>query len=646
MKSELQDESEHLEEIKCIARGQIADLKQKTKVHEDEIMDAKKNLIEETTHQIYGSLCSPDSFEQLVELSQFATQISTDISLYENLVDKLGKLEKLISSPYFARIDFTYSGESVPERIYIGRHSLIQERDILVHDWRAPISSMFYRYGLGKASFKAPVGTISGTIDLKRQYEIRKSNLEYYIDVNMEILDEYLRRLLSKNASPQMKSIVETIQCEQDIVIRDAYNDVLIVQGVAGSGKTSVALHRIAYLMYRGLTDRIRNQDIIIISPNSVFERYIENVLPELGEERVTSFLIEELFESIPGMPSVQTRYELIEQIMLDDEGRAYLIQKSLEYKCSKTFVKILDKLTVCGEKLDDIISLYKRLFIDEDSLKRTAEMADIVLPDDISEIIEYTKENLFSSKLSFDDASAVAYLYVKAVGMRDYEKIRQVVVDEAQDYYYLHYKLMNVMFPNAKYTILGDINQTINKPEDMDLYDEILQVLNKKHSSLVKLEKSFRCTKNIIRFGAQVIGGEIDSFGRDGNDPTIIRLKNGNDVMPLIANAHKYIDEGHNSIGIICKSSRECKELYEKLKCHIDIKLFDQKSDGKIEGILVLPVYLAKGLEFDVALIWGTDSSRYGSETDRSLLFIACTRALHHLELYYWGNISPFCSV
>ena len=222
-------------------------------------------------------------------LSQIASPIAEKLSDYEAVANRIAILEKLIECPYFARIDFQFEGESAFEKIYIGRASLRKEAsyDLEVYDWRSPIAGMFYRFTRGAAFYEAPAGKITGEINLKRQYEIRKGRLEYFFDADLQIRDEFLRKMLSQNTSPKLKTIVETIQKEQDIVIRDMESDLMMVQGVAGSGKTSIALHRAAYLMYQGLSKRLAADNIIIISPNTVFEQYISDVLPESLERKM-----------------------------------------------------------------------------------------------------------------------------------------------------------------------------------------------------------------------------------------------------------------------------------------------------------------------------------------------------------------------
>lgn len=197
-------------------------------------------------------------------MSQYLNPVISQIADYEEEAHKISLLENMIKSPYFARIDFKFDDEDEFENIYIGRSSLKNpdNHKMCVYDWRSPIASVFYRFMAGKAFYDAPCGRVSGELGLKRQYEIKNGNLAYFFDADVQIVDEFLRQLLSQNASTKMRAIVETIQQEQDAVIRDLENDLLMVQGAAGSGKTSIALHRAAYLMCQGLREKLSANQI------------------------------------------------------------------------------------------------------------------------------------------------------------------------------------------------------------------------------------------------------------------------------------------------------------------------------------------------------------------------------------------------
>ena len=291
-------EEERLRQTIAIAKEQLEQARKSAEEKKAEIIEAKKEMRENTVHGILN-LWSSEDFEALAELNQYANPVVDKIVGYEEEENKIFLLENMVKSPYFARIDFQFEGEEEYEQIYIGHSSLKKDayQEMYVYDWRSPIASVFYRFMTGEAFYEAPGGRINGRLRLKRQYEIKNGVLEYFFDADVQVIDEFLRQLLSQNTSAKMKSIVETIQKKQDIVIRDMENDLLMVQGVAGSGKTSIALHRAAYLMYQGLQSRLSANNIMILSPNTVFEQYISNVLPELGESNVVSAVFEDILE-------------------------------------------------------------------------------------------------------------------------------------------------------------------------------------------------------------------------------------------------------------------------------------------------------------------------------------------------------------
>ena len=670
---------------------------------------------ENTEHGI-TSLYTSDGFEALVELSQYINPVTDKIIDYEEEEHKILLLEKMIKSPYFARIDFKFDDEDEFEKIYIGRSSLRKNsyQEMYVYDWRSPIASVFYRFMTGEAFYDAPCGRVTGELNLKRQYEIKNVTLEYFFDSDVQIVDEFLRQLLSQNTTAKMKAIVETIQHEQDVVIRDMENDLLMVQGVAGSGKTSIALHRAAYLMYQGLQTKLSANNIMIISPNSIFEQYISNVLPELGEDNVISSVFEDILSELLNGRKIQSRNDFLENLIVNSKYKE-ISRNSIEFKTSSFFREILDQFlidiprqwiefedvyyegkcvvsgqilkdkilgrpeTPLGIKLEqledyileqifgtgkgrghkeeknlikqeiqkfikiDIVELYKILFSNEAyfySLLQNSNPSQ-----NIKNIWKYTKENLEADSLYYDDAIAIAYLYLKIYGTNKYKNIKQVVIDEAQDYYPLQYEIFNFLFSNAKFTILGDMKQTLAKKEDISFYEQIQKILNKKKSSLIMLDKSFRCTNEILNFSLKFIeqSSQIKSFNRNGDSPKVYIADNSEIFIDEIVKEIKLCQEkGFQSICLICKTEKNSTYLFNKIKHKLDIQLIKNGSVSDLQGVFILPVYMSKGLEFDTVLICDADSQNYHDEDDKNLLYVACTRALHKLSLFCENEVSP----
>ena len=708
-------EEKRLAQTISLAEEQLKQAKEAADKKKSEIVEAKKDVRENTEHGI-TSLYTSDGFEALVELSQYINPVTDKIIDYEEEEHKILLLEKMIKSPYFARIDFKFDDEDEFEKIYIGRSSLRKNsyQEMYVYDWRSPIASVFYRFMTGEAFYDAPCGRVTGELNLKRQYEIKNGILEYFFDSDVQIVDEFLRQLLSQNTTAKMKAIVETIQHEQDVVIRDMENDLLMVQGVAGSGKTSIALHRAAYLMYQGLQTKLSANNIMIISPNSIFEQYISNVLPELGEDNVISSVFEDILSELLNGRKIQSRNDFLENLIVNSKYKE-ISRNSIEFKTSSFFREILDQFlidiprqwiefedvyyegkcvvsgqilkdkilgrpeTPLGIKLEqledyileqifgtgkgrghkeeknlikqeiqkfikiDIVELYKILFSNEAyfySLLQNSNPSQ-----NIKNIWKYTKENLEADSLYYDDAIAIAYLYLKIYGTNKYKNIKQVVIDEAQDYYPLQYEIFNLLFSNAKFTILGDMKQTLAKKEDISFYEQIQKILNKKKSSLIMLDKSFRCTNEILNFSLKFIeqSSQIKSFNRNGDSPKVYIADNSEIFIDEIVKEIKLCQEkGFQSICLICKTEKNSTYLFNKIKHKLDIQLIKNGSVSDLQGVFILPVYMSKGLEFDTVLICDADSQNYHDEDDKNLLYVACTRALHKLSLFCENEVSP----
>ena len=491
-------------------------------------------------------------------------------------------------------------------------------------------------------------------------------------------------------------------------------NDLLMVQGVAGSGKTSIALHRAAYLMYQGLQTKLSANNIMIISPNSIFEQYISNVLPELGEDNVISSVFEDILSELLNGRKIQSRNDFLENLIVNSKYKE-ISRNSIEFKTSSFFREILDQflidiprqwiefedvyyegkcvvseqilkykilgrpVTPLGIKLEqledyileqifgtgkgrghkeeknlikqeiqkfikiDIVELYKILFSNEAyfySLLQNSNPSQ-----NIKNIWKYTKENLEADSLYYDDAIAIAYLYLKIYGTNKYKNIKQVVIDEAQDYYPLQYEIFNLVFSNAKFTILGDMKQTLAKKEDISFYEQIQKILNKKKSSLIMLDKSFRCTNEILNFSLKFIeqSSQIKSFNRNGDSPKVYIADNSEIFIDEIVKEIKLCQEkGFQSICLICKTEKNSTYLFNKIKHKLDIQLIKNGSASDLQGVFILPVYMSKGLEFDTVLICDADSQNYHDEDDKNLLYVACTRALHKLSLFCENEVSP----
>ncbi len=700
-------ENEYLERVLILAKGQLKQAQEIVNKKQLELVEIKKEIRKNRIINMYNT----DDFEDLVELNQSSILVTEIVADYDKIKQKINCLENLIESPYFARIDFCFEGEEVPEKIYIGRSSLSEEksREIYIYDWRSPIASVFYQFMLGNAYYSAPCGRVNGEVALKRQYEIKNSKLLYFFNTDVGINDEILKQMLSKNTSPKMKTIVETIQKEQDMVIRDMQSDLLMIQGVAGSGKTSIALHRAAYLMYEGLQSRLSANNILILSPNAIFEEYISGVLPELGERNIVSMVFEDILHMILKENIIQPKRKFLEKMVSNSPYREK-IKRSIEFKTSERFKQILDQFVLDVPRYEmefrDIYFTGQRIAEKEEmknfvcqhtelplairleqlenrilekgleSKKRIRKKEKDLLIQKIKEVIKLNISNLYrklwenplyiqlgekegffenieeirrntlknikSNFLCFDDAIAALYLHLKIYGNKEYRDIRQVIIDEAQDYYPLQFEILQMLFKQVKFTVLGDINQTISKQENILFYQQVQKCLKKEKSTLIQLNKSFRCTNEILQFSLEFLNTkpEIQSFNRNGDAVTVMALENKEEYLDkIIQKIVEYKEKGFESICLICKTREACKHLFLKLKSKIEVQFITDDSVKSLQGTLILPSYLAKGLEFDAVIICDANAQNYSKEGDKNLLYMECTRALHSLSLFCIGE-------
>ncbi|WP_414836266.1 HelD family protein [Clostridium sporogenes] len=706
----------------------------------------KKDAIE-TQRELWknvGAVSVENGLQHVVDFMQFINTMKIQKRSHEFERKLVDKYENMISSPYFARMDFKEDGIENVEKCYIGISNLVNEDfDFIIYDWRAPISSMFYDYEIGNAYYKCPDGIINGKISMKRQYKISNGKIDYMFDSNIKIDDEVLQDILGKSSDNKMKAIVTTIQREQNKAIRNEKYKNLIVQGPAGSGKTSVALHRIAYLLYKH-RDIITAKNIVIFSPNNIFNDYISNVLPQLGEDNMLQTTFKEYMHKVlEDIDSKEDYCEMMENIFGYKSERSYDTRiKSLKFKSSVDFAKLLKvyiehlkkmsrdfgDITLGGEtiisaleiqelfykdyeslplkrrleklrrRLLYLIEPYKKRLVDKtvkemeesneeldeneivkvskslvnreikaiinkveektkfdlmdcyksfyENLEGLLKMANIKYDNEsIREIKRYTLENLRAKKINYEDQ--IALLFIKgAVGdIPKTEEVKYVIIDEAQDYAPLQYEIFNQLFNKANKTILGDISQSINPYMNVGSYNNVVNILKSEDTSTINLTKSYRSTMEITKFSRKILNKEINDeyVKRSGDWPSLTGFLDEKDINKRIVEEVKvYKGDGHNSIGIITKNVDEAQRVYNCLRERINVKMIVSEDDDYVNDILVIPAYLAKGLEFDVVIIYNASDLRYKDEEDRLLLYTACTRALHVLDIFYLGNVSP----
>lgn len=668
----------------------------------EEILEKNKKKIQEDKKYLTENFNDMDSQEILSN----KMSISGDIDSYEFSDRRHLQLSKLLENTYFGRINFIYDGEDEEEAIYIGLGGLFSndQSQVLVYDWRAPISSMYYDNDLGPAEYEAPMGMIKGLIMGKRQYKVRKGILEYVIDTDIRVYDEVLQKELSSNGSVKMRNIVSTIQKEQNQIVRDQNTEIMVVQGVAGSGKTSIALHRIAFLLYQQ-RKILKSNNILIISPNNIFADYIANVLPELGEENVSEMSFDEMvFYEIGGIANHEPKHDQIEYIIncTDKEDlRMKLIRHKASVEFLNDFKSYIAKLEstliefedfsineyVChAEQIRDwYFGKFKRYPIFE-RVRKIGNLISDQLESDFDLVVSNRKRNkiinmlmgMFSTtkltdlyeeflketsnrypifkgdcidnnRLLYEDVFPVALMKILVEGIEtdSFKYIKHVLIDEMQDYTSIQYEIIKSLF-NCNMTILGDINQVIDRRDDTVL--DSLEFIFKKNVNVIKMMKSFRSTFQISEFCKRICKiSDVESFERQGKEPTVEAVENYSEMVTVIEKKISELDfKDINTVAVICKTAIQANRFFDSLDEENARNYYLMNDDNAKfkEGILITNSYLVKGLEFDVVIIPQVTKENYQTEVDRQILYIAGTRALHDLQIYYYNEKSALFDV
>ena len=686
----------------------------------------------------------PSDFDAGVEMAQELEELNRQKRDYQVSYQILQKLLRMAQAPYFARIDFREQERPETEEIYIGIGSLYEPEhgNYLVYDWRTPIAGMYYDYGMGAAEYHCPNGVIAGEITLKRQYKIISGQLEYMFNSDLKIDDEMLQELLGRNTDEKMRSIVQSIQREQNQIIRNTEHRLLIVQGAAGSGKTSIALHRAAYLLYKH-RESLRARNILILSPNRIFSDYIINVLPELGEENVGQTTFQEYAAKLLEQElQIEDRNFQMEKILTGGDPEGVLLT-NLRYKASADFQQVLlnylnyltineasfhevvfggkvvftkaewaefyqvegagtplsrrmqrirgrilylleplekgilkeviqelidsgayhdfkevkararmrvrEELRELKEKIYqwtslNVLELYRNLFRDLEFYRKFAE--GTALPARFETIQAATLEKLEQGVIGSEDLVALLYLKSQVDGLPAASSIRHLIIDEAQDYSLLHYELIKQLFPESTLTILGDLRQAIYPSNDLKNFEALFEVFGKEHAVMLSLSKSYRATQELLKFSTALLPGEVklEAVSRVGNKPLLVEVVSGKMAEAIAEELRVKKAAGLNSIAIICKTAVESERVFQALLAlQVNLTLIVNEEVMLSHGIVVLPIYLAKGLEFDAVLVVDVSAGNFQSEWERALLYTATTRALHQLSLFYQKELSPF---
>ena len=660
-REEFERERNYLNKTVSLIRKKISKLGQELFDDDSKVLEFKK-LIWDTHTEM-----DPN------EMRSMMAESDLQVSIMQSKGNYLQRLFRIQNKPYFGSIRFKEEGSEEEDNIYIGITHVEDKLDYYVHDWRSPICSMFYDYETGPASYKAPSGIIKGNIIKKRQYIIEDAELKHIFDNDLNISDSLLQEVLAEESSDKMKNIVNTIQEEQNKVIRNTEDKNLIVEGIAGSGKTSVALHRIAFLLYR--IPNLTSSNVVVFTPNKVFSEYISNVLPELGEDNTYDMTFYDLLcQNINEYKDIENFTDFISRYYKGNVDNYDMVK----YKQSDEIIKDIDSyinnllstikfnnkleydnfIEIDTEELNNMLNykynrfpLFERIKEISKKIasnnyegstknassieKKLKELLNIKL--DLKDIFnnfyqsEYSKykDKVNDKCLYYEDACIFLYIKSLLVGFNTNHVIKEIVIDEAQDYNKLQYLIIKKTFKTSNYTILGDTNQTINPYYKYDSLEELTSIFES--SKYITLTKTYRSTGKIIDYTNKILGlNHVTAIRNDKASDIIFRNNiTKNDFLTDINNL-KTISK---SIAIITKNDKEAEKVYNMLKDDLDIMLIDGFGHIK-RDLVVVPSYVAKGLEFDSVIIYTDKDNKY-QEKDKYLFYVACTRAQHNLIIY-----------
>ena len=669
-----------------ISQEEIDWLSMVTKKIEDKIADtenANKRLLEslkENMAYMWDSIYEMDSAERSFVKNQMAMLDSTQQDNIKELISYRASLK----SPYFGAIDFNSDQEGFLS-YRIGLKGIKEGTTVYVVDWRAPFSELYYNFDVGPAHYITNEDKVTGDIKSKRQYRIENGKMVFCLESNVKIDDSILQEVLAKTNSEKMKNIVSTIQKEQNAIIRKETPNNLIVQGVAGSGKTSIALHRIAYLLYKN-RKTLNSRSILILSPNKFFSDYISNVLPELGEENIAETVMDQILkEELALKQPIETKSEQVERLLEDEfEVKICEIKNSLQFcqniqKFCKEFFNqvfipedfVYENFTICSKELLKEMYLIKYkdrpvymklewikdFIIDEAKyefdlkLPRSVvnkKMQKMVSCTDIFEAYSQFLKQYYnlsytpSKKIKFEDAIALLYIKQYIFGYKVFNNIKHLLIDEFQDYNPLNYKILSYMFPCVK-TILGDIGQDVSGSKS-NLLNEF-NSLDDRKSEVLTLNKSYRSTYEIATFANNIINRQnVEIVNRHGTPVQIVKYATVEQKVNYIKKClEQFKANNYKSIGILTKSIKQCSDLNKILKDKMEYNYLTIDSTQFDEGIILAPTFLVKGLEFDAVIVVDADAENFKTEIDRQALYVATTRAMHELKIMFNGNISKF---
>lgn len=679
----MDQEQQHLQECTGIIKENIA-------FYEKQVQNSRRE-----TDELYIAIQQGDTelYDQLI--------VSQDITTHA--VNSLRKNRAALEKPYFGRVDYEEIEFAKPESIYIGKNGISRNKtDIIIVDWRAPISSVYYENTLGRGKYHVPeVGDIEIDLKLKRTFDIVQGKLTGFYDSDVASNDELLVKYLAKNKDVVLGDIISTIQKEQNEIIRDTPFTDIIVQGVAGSGKTTVAMHRISYILYN-YAHRFSPEEFCIIGSNDMLLSYITSGLPELdvsgiGQKRMDLFLVylldkdwKKKFKYIQMKPQSAFKSKLDFIYQLED----YL--KKIEYQsipCKSIKDPILgvilsaesirsalslshglslkQKLAQLNERLKNRIRLLtdgskkdhraKKLSQYRNYFKWEAEAKTplaiyinflLAYESDLnSQDVDSTLADIQKEAFDIYDLAAMVFIRKRMTESKASDEFGQIIIDEAQDFGPMIYYVLRTALPECYFTIMGDVSQNINYTTGMNSWDDLCnEVFDPEKEHFRILAKSYRNTIEISEYAGKVLDKassgayKIQPVIRHGSPVELYQCSPEEMAEQAVSIIKGIQDRGFDTTAVICRTQEEARDVEQLLAEQIAVE--DGTEMNFQKGVMVLPIALTKGLEFDTVLLWNPDKESYQeNEGDAKLLYVAITRALHELHILCHGDLSDLFS-
>lgn len=744
---EKQIEQAHLDDVVEKIKKSETRLREHMEVAEDDL-----KVINDAFDDIHLGMDGDSiSIDAALSIHQQQQMLDERNNSWQQSRQRLGILKKLEKTPFFARLDFQEKGEPKRESVYIGLSSFTDKNDhFLVYDWRAPISSIYYDGKLGEVEYQTPDGLQSVNLFLKRQFLVENGKIKAYFDTQETIGDQMLLEVLDGKSSTHMKGIVKTIQSEQNKIIRDTKSKLLFVQGAAGSGKTSAILQRIAFLLYR-YRGTLTSSQVVMFSPNSLFNDYIKDVLPEMGEQNMVQMTYKQfLARRLPNL-KVESLSDQFETVVDADSKNVSKFVSDVEFfKILTNYSKLLNqsgvsfknikfqgKVFIPKEKIQEIYYSYgsqynlgnrldatvdrlikmlhrkigaemrtnwvserienlskeqlQALYTTADQefkngdeekkflarkivttmlqgvhknikharflnvaanylnfLKAVPKIVDLnkydITPEQWDQYVDNFVQNFNQKQISMNNLSPYLYLYDLVTGKHGELDMKFVFMDEIQDYTPFQLAYMKYKFPRARYTMLGDLNQSIfTKNNSQTLLSEAQTLFDADETKVVQLVHSYRSTKQITEFTKAILtnGQRIEPFNRMGDLPNLLMAKNETESVQQVINQLKENDQHNYTTAIIAKTLEDAEHLHDLLKANnVASTLIRSENQRLAAGTIVLPSFLAKGLEFDAVIMWDASKDKF-DEDERQLVYTIASRAMHKLTITSIGELS-----